>query len=240
MKKNILLQIKEILTSIQKEELVVDSLEAKVLKDLLNSKDKVIVPIISGYKSAKIETENNEKVLTLTFPGARAKITIKSVQHDENNNIDNYTFYIRKLSDYDKTLSYYNYNQSNNTLDYISCSKEKDGISTYKGFVELDEFNKEHVVGVSRSYTYESLNENLPMYNFNELPISVVSNVVLNERINVKPSYEDYIESRGGNIITAETNVNIDDHRLFKKGSIIYNSDIEEKTLTKEIRGNRK
>ena len=78
------------------------------------------------------------------------------------------------------------------------------------------------------------------MYNFNELPVSVVANIVLNDRINVKPSCEEYVESRGGNIITAETNVNIDDHRLFKKGSIIYNSDIEEKTLTNEIRRNRK
>lgn len=240
MKKNILLQIKKLLSSIPKEEIIVDSLESKILKDLLNSKDKVIAPILRGYKSARIEKENEETSLVLTYQGAKAKITIQKVEHDNENNIDNYTFYIRKLSDYDKTLSYFIYNQQKNTIDYTSCSKEREGISAYKGYIELDEFNKEHIAGVSKSYTYDSLKENLPMYKFEELPISVISNIVLNDRITVKPSYEEYVESRGGNIITAETNVNIDDHRLFKKGSIIYNSDIEEKKLTNEIRKNRK
>ena len=222
-KVEILKQIKEMFISGNINE-VVETPEVRALKELLKRKNKLVDPIIKGYNLANIVYENETPVLLLKYKNGSAKITVNIV---EENNETNTKYTIRKLSDYKNTLSYYLYDSAKQVIEYESCVRDNKGISNSRGIIERDKNLSKHTQGVTKFYDYSLLNENIKIYDIERAPMCVVSNVIRNSKLDFTPTIEEYIETIDGNIITAETNVNTDDHYLFKKGNILYNVEEE-------------
>lgn len=230
---DILKQIKELLIKTNTESLN-EALEIKALKELINSKSGIIDSIIKGYKTSNIVYKNGNPVLLLKYKNGKAKVTVDYVE--ENDNQINAKYNIRKLSDYENTLSHYTYDSKSQTIEYETCSRDNRGISNCKGYIERDKNLSNHTAGVTRFYDFKTLNENIKLYDVEREPMSIVSNVVKDSKLNIKPLFEEYIETLDGNIIVAETKVNTDDHYLFKKGNIVYNAELEESDNKERIR----
>jgi hypothetical protein len=133
------------------------------------------------------------------------------------------------------TLSTYSYNTKENLVKYETCSRDKNGISNYKGIIEKDINESNHVMGITRHYDYTLLENHIKNYDIKSVPMSIVANVVRDSRLKFDPTYEEYVETLDGNIINLETKVNSDDHYLFRKGNISYNVDLDEKE-TKQLK----
>ena len=209
--------------------------EVRALKELLFTKNALTDPILKGYTSANIYYENDMPYLELHYRNGKAKVTVDAMEVYYNGEF-NADFSIRKLSDYDNTLGRYKYRSKTDTLEYDVCSRDKHGISNLQGSIELDSYGTEFISGGSKHYDYSLLENNLKQYDMKALPISVVYNVLSNTKLAFEPSYEENVKVINGNIIDAETKVNVDDHYLFKKGKINYNINLETPDIKTRIK----
>jgi hypothetical protein len=212
-----------------------ESLEIQALNNLLQCKNGLINPLIDGYNEHHIVIKEDNTYLELKYKNGKAKITVTNVGVDNKTNNIEADYFIRKLSDYDNTLSTYSYNTKENLVKYETCSRDKNGISNYKGIIEKDINESNHVMGITRHYDYTLLENHIKNYDIKSVPMSIVANVVRDSRLKFDPTYEEYVETLDGNIINLETKVNSDDHYLFRKGNISYNVDLDEKE-TKQLK----
>ncbi len=221
-------QIKELIDSMYLRD-EIDTIEYRALEDIVEYKGNIIEPIIGGYKTAHFIYDNEVSYLELKYNGAKAKITVLEAKINEISKAIEAVYSISKLSDYENTLSHYKYDSKKQKIEYETCSREKNGITNYKGIIERDNNSSNHVIGITRHYDYSLLESHIKSCDIKSVPISIVSNVVRASTLKFEPTYEEYVETLDGNIINLETKVNSDDNNLFRRGNVFYNADLEEK-----------
>ena len=178
----------------------------KNLKEILNLINEKKDPILNMYlgdlrHSYFMANSENDASLEILSTSGKAKVDVEVIEVLPFKK--EYEISIKRLLNKEKALEVTIYNTKENTAVSKKYKKHEDSVEVVNSTVKANDGIIDEIVANTSIYSFDRLRLNNPHYNYEEIPVQVISAIINSSLYNddIEPDYKD-------SFVSSSTNVN--------------------------------